>query len=240
MNELTDEKPKRGAIQDSVLKRLRHGLMVGALVPGQVISIRKLAAIMGTSPMPVRDALAQLVAANALEEMANRSVRVPILSRERIGDLFDARLALETMLIARACDRPQPELADELRAINDQITDNTVVENFHHLLELNQAFHFRIYSLQTSEVILPLVESLWLQCGPTLYSTLATPNFQITRDQHDRMVKAIRTGSPELAVAALTQEITNTRMTLLAQFDRNAASNELRFSDLSGLPLAMV
>ena len=92
--------------------------MVGMLIPGQVISIRKLAALFGTSAMPVRDALSQLVAANALEEMPNRSLCVPILSRDRIRDLFEARAALETLAASRACTRDGKRLADIIPCVN--------------------------------------------------------------------------------------------------------------------------
>ncbi|MCA0342159.1 MAG: GntR family transcriptional regulator, partial [Proteobacteria bacterium] len=71
------EKPARGHVHEHVLRYMRRGLMVGAFLPGQVMSLRKLAVGLGTSPMPVREVLSRLVAANALEETKGGSVRVP-------------------------------------------------------------------------------------------------------------------------------------------------------------------
>ena len=87
-------KPARGHVHEHVLHYMRRGLMVGAFLPGQVMSLRKLAAGLGTSPMPVREVLSRLVAANALEETKGGSVRVPRLSPEKLRDLFSVREVL--------------------------------------------------------------------------------------------------------------------------------------------------
>ena len=58
-------KPQRGHVHEHVLRYMCRGLMVGAFLPGQVMSLRKLAAGLGTSPMPVREVLSRLVAAKA-------------------------------------------------------------------------------------------------------------------------------------------------------------------------------
>ncbi|WP_236858272.1 GntR family transcriptional regulator [Cereibacter sphaeroides] len=45
-------------IQLQVYNRLREALFTGKLLPGESLTIRNLAAMLGTSPMPVREALA--------------------------------------------------------------------------------------------------------------------------------------------------------------------------------------
>lgn len=81
----------RGHLQNQVFERLRRGLMVGAFIPGQVMSLRKLANVFGTSPMPIREALTRLVVVNALEETTNGSVCVPRLTPERLAEIFSVR-----------------------------------------------------------------------------------------------------------------------------------------------------
>jgi DNA-binding GntR family transcriptional regulator len=229
---------RRGTVQNEVLQRLRHALMVGMLIPGQVISIRKLAALFGTSAMPVRDALSQLVAANALEEMPNRSLCVPILSRDRIRDLFEARAALETLAASRACTRDGKRLADIMTPINDEIVETIDTKrDFYHALELNNAFHFALYAGAGSNVLMPLIESLWLQCGPTLFATLATPNVFVSRSQHQRIIDGLREGDAQGVSDALAQEISATCETLLRGVDHRDDASAI--SPLSRLPLTL-
>src|SRR5688572_32929422 len=84
--------PRRsGEMQDRVLAQLQRALMIGAFVPGQRISLRKLAESFGTSAMPVREAINQLVAANVLEMLPNRTVCVPRMTASRFEELSRVR-----------------------------------------------------------------------------------------------------------------------------------------------------
>ena len=57
-----------------------------------MLRIQDLAETLQTSTMPVREALARLVSEQALEALPNRSVRVPVITRERLDDLARARM----------------------------------------------------------------------------------------------------------------------------------------------------
>ncbi|WP_162983765.1 GntR family transcriptional regulator, partial [Pseudomonas aeruginosa] len=70
-------------LQERLYQRLREDLLAGRFQPGERLKIRDLANQWGTSPMPVRAALQRLVAEGALEGEAQRSLRVPLMTRER-------------------------------------------------------------------------------------------------------------------------------------------------------------
>lgn len=211
------EKPKgrRGQVQDEVLARIQRGLMVGAYMPGQVMSLRKLAAHLGTSPMPVREALSQLVAANALEALPNRSVRVPQLTLSRLRELAEVRVAIEGMATRNACANTTPRLVRELEAINDRLTSAIDHRDIVGCLETNQEFHFHLYRAARSEVLMPLIEALWLQCGPTLCLTLLAPNIPWDASAHKEILQALRDRNPASAERAMAQDIRVTTQSLL-------------------------
>lgn len=229
------DRPKAGTMQAFVLNRLRDGLMEGALVPGQVISIRKFATLFGTSPMPVREALSQLVAANALQEMPNKSVCVPVLSRSRIKELFEVRAVLETRAARAACARATPEFVAELAALNRRVDPESMKAptTKHDVLRRNRRFHFMLYAGARSEVLMPLIESLWMQCGPTLYLTLETANAPAAHAQHLRIVEGITNGDADMVADALEREILATGETLLASYDSLMSHGPLAFAQQS-------
>ncbi|MBO9711670.1 GntR family transcriptional regulator [Sphingomonas sp.] len=216
--ETTEEAPrKRGHVQDQVLNRLRRGLMIGAFVPGQVMSLRKLAAGFGTSAMPVREALRQLVAAHALEEMPNGSVRVPRLSPERIQQIFDVREAVESMAAGIACKGDGEALAERLRPINGALKTAIYKRNILGCLEYNQAFHFTIYEAAGSEVLTPIIESLWLQSGPTMYFSLISPDMPWDATAHDEVIDAIRDGDAARVKRHIARDIRATGKHLIRE-----------------------
>jgi len=91
-------------LRDRVYGDLRHALMTGRFLPGQKMPIRALAAALGTSLTPVREALRRLITEGVLEGQSNRSVRVPLMTRTKILELRELRVTLESIAAARAAE----------------------------------------------------------------------------------------------------------------------------------------
>jgi DNA-binding GntR family transcriptional regulator len=229
----TPARNKRGHIRDQVASRLRHGLTVGSFIPGQIMSLRKLAAAFGTSPMPVRDALGQLVAANILEETPNRSVRVPRLSGERIRELFEIREIIEGLAARNACRKTTPALVRELKEINRELKAAIAKRDVLASLAANQKFHFTLYQSVGSEVLMPLIESLWLQAGPTMYFSFIAPDMPWDASAHAEILDALRHKKPAVAQRAIIRDIRTTGRHLLASAASPPAGGPL-LSPVSG------
>lgn len=161
----------RETVQDRVYTELRRALIGGLFEPSQVLTIRSLADALATSTMPVREALSRLITEKALEALPNRSVRVPPITLERMDDLLRTRILIEGEAIALAASRMTPrQIAmiegmlgewDEMRALKAK-------KDVDREVTLNQSFHFEIYRACGSSVLIPMIESLWLQSGPCI------------------------------------------------------------------------
>ena len=211
---INQAKPRRGQVQDLVLQKIHNGLMIGAFVPGQVMSLRKIAAALGTSPMPVREAFKHLIAANALEELPNHSVRVPRLSPKRIAELFSVREVVEGMAAKAACVNATPKLIQKLEAINCELIEAIAKRDILGCLAKNQKFHFTLYQAANSATLMPLIESLWLQCGPTMYFSLLSPAMPWDASAHVEILKGLKAKKPGIVQRALAQDMRNTAKNL--------------------------
>ncbi len=209
-------KKERGHVHGHVLRYMRRGLMVGAFLPGQVMSLRKLAAGFGTSPMPVREVLSRLVAANALEETKGGSVRVPRLSPDKLSDLFAVREMLEGMAAELATKKATPALVSELTAINKQLLVAIEKRDILNCLSSNQKFHFTLYEAAASDVLMPLIESLWLQFGPTMYMSLLIPSMPWNASDHEDILAALKEGNAGAAKKGIVHDIRTTCKALLS------------------------
>lgn len=207
----------RNTVQDRVLATLRNGLMSGHFLPGQTVSLRKLASTLGTSAMPIRESLSRLVAANALEELPNRSVRVPRLSVQGLVELFDVRCLVEGMAARNACARVDAQLITALETINGEILSAHAQHDMTRVLEANQKFHFTIYQTANSEILMPLIESLWLRCGPTMYFSLVSPRNLWDASIHMQIIDAYKRSDAEAASAAMIRDIRVTGDYLIEQ-----------------------
>jgi DNA-binding GntR family transcriptional regulator len=201
----------RETVFDRVYAALRHSLIEGALDAGDVLRIQDVAEQLGVSTMPVREALGRLVSERALEALPNRSIRVPLLTRARLREIAHARTLVEGEAAALAAGRVVPETIAVLRRASDaydrlMTQPGTQIER----AAANHAFHFEIYRMAGSGVLLPIIESLWLQSGPVLRAAArlydGTDGLGATH-HHRRIVEALARGEAEAARDAMGEDI---------------------------------
>ena len=207
----------RESVQDRVYTELRRALISGLFAPGQVVTIRQLSDAMMTSTMPVRDALGRLISERALEALPNRSIRVPPMTLARIDDLLRARILIEGEAVALAAPRMTAAIIATLRGLMAEWQalrldgDPATVEQE---AALNQAFHFEIYNACGSAVLIPMIESLWLQSGPCTRAAIfafseAAEEARETNSAHFHlnMIDALVAGNAQAAREALIADI---------------------------------
>jgi DNA-binding GntR family transcriptional regulator len=178
-----------------------------------MLRIQDLAETLQTSTMPVREALGRLVSEQALEALPNRSVRVPLVTRDRLDDLARARCLIEGQMTALAMPNLGGKDFERLRELTvecDAAFRGNDPDKAHHTSELNHDFHFYIYRAAGSAVLIPIVESLWLQSGP--YVRAAAHIHDEQRDIpathfHWALIEALERGDAAGSVKALTEDI---------------------------------
>lgn len=106
---------QRRALRDEVFDVLMEKIAGGEVAPGAPLGIDPLAAQLGVSPTPVREALVQLEATGLVVRTALRGYRAaPPLTREAMDELFDARRIIEVGAARQAAARAS-ELLPVLR-----------------------------------------------------------------------------------------------------------------------------
>ncbi|MDQ0315386.1 GntR family transcriptional regulator [Amorphus orientalis] len=202
----------RQTVQDQVYGELRENLIHGMFDAGEVLKIRDLAERLSVSTMPVREALGRLVSEHAVEPMANRSVRVPLITRERLDDLARVRRLIEGELTALAVPLLSPADIDELKRLTDayDALAGGLIRAAREVSRLNHAFHFTIYRAAGSPVLIPVVESLWMQSGPYVRAAAAVYDGSDgagATNYHRRLIEAIDARDADAARAALSADI---------------------------------
>jgi DNA-binding GntR family transcriptional regulator len=209
--------PARETLQERVYGELRAALMRGRFLPGQSLTIRAVAAALRTSSMPVREALRQLVAERALGTLANRSFGVPLITRERFKDLVQVRVEIEGYAAARAASRISPGVIERLDSINKAMVTAERLAERELYIARNQEFHFLVYEAAGSGVLLPVIETLWLQSGPYIADAFSDgPHPKVTLDRHQGLIDALRRGDAVAARKMVAGDITDAAAVILA------------------------
>ncbi|MDQ0467236.1 GntR family transcriptional regulator [Labrys wisconsinensis] len=206
---LPDEEPPspRAPIHGQVYEAIRAGLVGGAFVPGRSVTLRGLAEMLGVSPMPVRAAVTRLVAEGALAMTPTRRVSVPAMTRERFDELVRTRMLLEGEAAERALPGIDAARLEAIRRHDELLEACLASDDAAGYMAANHAFHFAIYRAVPSSVLVPLIESLWLQFGPFMRIVYAHVDLTTLVDQHERAIAAIARGDAAELRAAIQADI---------------------------------
>ena len=207
------DKVDRETMGARVYRDLRNLVMAGQVSPGDRLTIRTLAAALGTSMMPVRDAITRLAAEQALEVLPNRSVRVPIMTRSRFEELRTIRLMLEGHAVETAAAVITPDQLAPIRALHAEFmaAHDAADPDPGALIRINKDFHFRIYEAAGMPALLQIIEGLWLQIGPVLNFDLRSKSKRLSERValrfHDELLDALDRRDGPAARGALAGDI---------------------------------
>ncbi len=197
----------RETMHERVYRELRERLVGGRVVPGRPVTLRGLAAELGVSPMPVREAVSRLVAERALAMTPSRRISVPEMTRARFEELVIARERLEPAAARRALPHLQRADVTRLRKIDDALEDHLKTGNVEGYVAANHAFHFHIYSAAPSDVLVPLIESLWMQFGPFMRLVYGRVGTSWLVDYHEQAIAAIMARDADALAEAIRSDI---------------------------------
>lgn len=197
----------KGSVQDRVYAELKRRLLVGMFLPGEPLTLRALAGEFGVSPMPVRAAMAQLIAEGGLELLPNRAVRVQVMTTQRLSELLAVRRQLEGMATAEACLRVTDAELAALRAIHEETMHLIGQKRHHAILASNQRFHFTLYGFARSWVLMPMIEMLWLRAGPFIHLAQKSVGSKLDGRHHVEVLDALDKRDPKAARRAIERDI---------------------------------
>lgn len=193
---------------DRVYRSLRAQVMHGELGPGAPLTLRGIAREFDVSMTPAREAVQRLVAEGALSMSASGRVSTPELSNERIEELASIRALLEPELGSRALPRAHAALIDRMEAINVANYDSVSSGDAVTYVRTNLEFHRTLYLRAQSPAMLALVETLWLQLGPTMRALYSRLRRHTPPPHHQMIMAALRAGDEPALRLALRTDVT--------------------------------
>ena len=209
-------KVQAAPLHEQIYTEISDALIVGRFIPGDILSTRELAGELGTSPMPVRDALWRLVSDGALETTPTRKFRVPLLNVRKFTQLCSVRSMLEGEAAALAAVNATPKTLANIAALNERMTEATEGDKALETLKHNRAFHFGIYEAADNGVLLHAIRLLWLQCGPYFLAMLSplphnptpgAPKNPHATNSHNEILDALDRRNPKDARKGIQNDI---------------------------------
>ena len=213
---------ERETLNDRVYRELKNSIMAGAFKPGAELTLRSVAEALGTSFMPVRDAMRRLVTERGLEMRPSRTIAIPILTADNFLELRRVRLLLEGEAVALAAQKISARQLGNVRGILKKL-ESLNDEQRGQFWALNLKLHFAVYEVGASPLLMSIIESLWLQLGPILAKIPVSRALKDSADPHQLLVRALEMRDPEAARAALAADLTQATEQVMKELARQQA-----------------
>jgi DNA-binding GntR family transcriptional regulator len=149
---------------DQVYDVVAGRIFRGELPAGARLRIRDLAEQVGTSVMPVREAIQQLVKNGLAVSEPHRGARVREFTTRELIDIYDARSVLEIEAVRRAAERVTPADLAAMRAACERMYRAVVHARVDDALDEDEKLLRIVYSAADNPVVMNLIELLWTQC----------------------------------------------------------------------------
>jgi DNA-binding GntR family transcriptional regulator len=199
---------------------LRGRILSAELPPGTPLVQANLAAELGISMTPVREALLHLTSEGLVNSSAHRGAVVSTLDIDDAREIHRIRLLLEPEAVRLAVPRATEEMLDRAEALIDQMHDESGPQWIAHNFE----FHSLLVSASGSPRLLSMLRVL--QDAAQRYVGIALANRHDTpppEDEHRRVLDTFRQRDVAGAVDAITDHIRSS----LASFDSDSDADSL-------------
>jgi DNA-binding GntR family transcriptional regulator len=214
----TQLRPGTETVQELIVAVVRKAVLSGIVQPGAKLRQEDLAAIFGTSRIPVREALRVLEHEGLVRSEPHRGFAVTALDADQVEEIYELRIVLEAHAIRQAI----PLLTDgdllELDRLHDEMEAATDPED---QLEKRERFYLRLYAVTARPRLVGLIARLHQEVARSLRWKLV----QHSPSQHQTFYEAIRRGDAEGAVAELTNHYRKVAA-LIRRFLRQAAHDK--------------
>ncbi len=195
-----DAAPIRTALlRDTVHDRLRDAIVEGTLAPGEVVRDTELAAWLGVSRTPVREALLRLAETGLVRAAPGRSTVVAEIDLAEVREAHAVVVAMHRLAVAEAVDRITGADLDRMRAANARFAVAIDERDTGAALAADDDFHAVAVEVSGNRA----VATVLAQLGPVVrrlerrrFASLAGAESVAL---HDRLVEACASGDAEAA-----------------------------------------
>lgn len=191
---------------EQVAERLRERIIAGEYKHGEKLKQADIAAELGVSITPVREALKVLEMEGYLAGTPHKGLCVPEVEPERAQEVFELRMLLERELTTRAIGRMTRDEIAELKAMHRDFAALVKTRDIYAVRAANVRFHFRLYQLADSPQTLQFVRVLWARY-PFNFHDDQVVRFKQMLEEHTEFVRKLEAGDRQGAVDAMLRHI---------------------------------
>lgn len=180
----------RPQLSDDVARYVRKRIFEGSYGPGEFVRLDQLAAELGISVTPVREALLELRAEGLLVQQPRRGFTVAPVTCRDIADVADVQAHIGGELAARAAGNVTDEQLGALQQIQSAFEDAYASDDYEAAVRLNHEFHRAVNLAAESPKLAQMMSQITRYAPESVFPTIAGWADQSVTD-HRRVLAAL-------------------------------------------------
>jgi DNA-binding GntR family transcriptional regulator len=201
---------------ESLLEDLREAILTGRYAPGAHLVQDDLADAFGVSRIPLREALRRLEGEGLVVISPNRGAVVRGLAPKDVVDLYDLRIALESLAVRRAAER-YADLREVTKLRHAQARQAIASRNLSALFRLDRDFHADVAAASDNHQLVESLGALWSQIMRMMHAYFEAGDYPVdTWNDHESIANAIAHGEADRAAERLSSHLSGSRDRILA------------------------
>jgi len=203
--------PEHSDSKDIALTYLKEQIVTCAMQPGSPLRINEIAAALGISITPVREAILELQYDHYVEVIPRKSTVVSPISLQDLKDVYDARTFVEPHILTSLNGDCLESNRDTLELMKKQwqtidIRDNSR-ESYLAFLKADSAFHLTLIRLYSNPHLVKFCQKLIYKSQRFWYMALFNNDMEVVRSEHLGILENLLGGNSNAAASMLQKHI---------------------------------
>ena len=203
-------------LRDVVFNTLREAILKGELKPGERLMELQLAAKLGVSRTPIREAIRMLEQEGLAVTIPRKGAEVAKMTEKDMEDVLQIRDALDELAASIACEQMTKEQLDTLTETMHEFEESTKSKDLKKIAAADVQFHDIIYQSTGNPKLVNMLNNLREQMYRYRVEYLKeeqTRNLLVS--EHEELVKAIREGDVQKAQDISFHHLENQRKAII-------------------------
>lgn len=191
-----------------VTEEIRTRIVLGVIPAGERVPLYALADELGTSRVPLREAVRQLQAEGLLDTVPRRGAVVRPLSIRDLEDCFNLLTYIEDQAAKQAAEHPAPDRIGQLRYWSERMRELGDRRVSAEMLQAHRNFHFALFDALGDGIMLRMLRILWHTCERYVMHCMPdSSRQQESRSEHLQLIDLVEQGDAAGASALLKEHI---------------------------------
>ena len=214
-------------LADQVFEVLRQRITRGEWKPGSQLRIKEVAALVGTSEMPVREAFRRLAQAGLIVLEPYKGATIPVLHISDLEHIYDVRVMLEAEAGRQGAQRATDEVVETMRGHWELVQEASARGDIVEAVLEDENVLLALYGAGENDVLVGLVRTSWDNCRPSksLWASNAIEQGLATWSHIPALIDAAAHNDSHLAFRILERTYMDARAVLRQLMDRQTGTN---------------